>query len=302
MTSDLLGLWERLFLAFIRLWQPARQRYHSRLLQAHSSRCHRPGISNNHSLMAHCLNACSANNKVTMLSHLDVIVVTETWHEGPGSTTLTLSGYRCLEAARLIPLGTAADTVHFQNRGGLAIIHQNIIRFQKITLVSWSQSVDIRVHVRLCIHCRQSVHTAPHLLTWKQPANDAKVFRWTVIYFVFVLSKPSITAQWVTSRVWRLLSHDAFALHLEASELCWDLNALTDTPADDLVGLYRGVLTSLLHMHYPAVKMHRRPKKAMRWFDTNCHAARRHKPLRGASDGEKDEFDEVTVQQLAQRN
>jgi len=47
---------------------------------------------------------------------------------------LTQPGYRCLEAARPIALGAATDSVDFQNRGSLAIIHRDIVRFQKRTL------------------------------------------------------------------------------------------------------------------------------------------------------------------------
>jgi len=66
-----------------------------------------------------------------------------------------------------------------------------------------------------------------------------------------------------------------FASDLAASELCADLDALSDLPADDLVQLYRDVLTGLLDMHCPAVKVRRRPKKATPWFDADCRAARR---------------------------
>ena len=88
--------------------------------------------------------------------------------------------------------------------------------------------------------------------------------------------KPSVKAQWVTCRVWCLLSRDAFVLDLEASELCTDLDKLADKSADDLVQLYRSVLTGLLDKHCPAVKVRRRPKKATPWFDADCRAARRH--------------------------
>ena len=74
----------------------------------------------------------------------------------------------------------------------------------------------------------------------------------------------------------RLLSRDAFASDLEASELCADLDALADTSADDMAQLYRDVLTALRDNHCPAVKVRRRPKKATPWFDADCRSARRH--------------------------
>jgi len=95
-----------------------------------------------------------------------------------------------------------------------------------------------------------------------------------LIRFVLPLKKPIAKAQWVTCRAWGLLSRDAFASDLEASELCADLDALVDTSADDIVQLYRDVLTALLDKHCPAVKVRRRPKKATPWFDADCRAAR----------------------------
>jgi len=37
---------------------------------------------------------------------------------------VTPPGYRCVDAARPIPLGTGVDNVDFQNHGGLAIVYQ----------------------------------------------------------------------------------------------------------------------------------------------------------------------------------
>ena len=53
----------------------------------------------------------------------------------------------------------------------------------------------------------------------------------TLIRFVLPLKKASVRAQRVTCRAWRLLSRDAFASDLEASELCADQDALADTSA-----------------------------------------------------------------------
>jgi len=54
-------------------------------------------------------------------------------------------------------------------------------------------------------------------------------------------------AQWVNSRAWRRLSRrrDAFASDSEESKLYADLDAPEDTSVDDLVQLYRGVLTAV---------------------------------------------------------
>ena len=66
-----------------------------------------------------------------------------------------------------------------------------------------------------------------------------------LVCFVLALKKLPVKAQWVTCRAWRRLSLDAFASDLEESQLCADLDALVDTSVDDLVQLYRGVLTAV---------------------------------------------------------
>ena len=101
-----------------------------------------------------------------------------------------------------------------------------------------------------------------------------------VICFVLPLTKPSDKVQWVICRAWRRLSRDAFASDLEACELCADLDASADTSADDMVQLYRGVLTALLDKHCPAVTVRRRPKKT-----TAVPPVDVQEQPRGASDG-----------------
>ena len=87
-----------------------------------------------------CVNARSAGNKSAILcrtiadEQLDILVITETWHECSGSTVLknvTPPGYQCIDAARPIPLDARTDTVDFQNYGGLAFIHRQNVKFQK---------------------------------------------------------------------------------------------------------------------------------------------------------------------------
>ena len=67
-----------------------------------------------------CVNACSLSSKAATLcrtiidERLDVLVVTETWHEGPQSSSLkraTPAGYHCIDAARPIQPGAAVNTV-----------------------------------------------------------------------------------------------------------------------------------------------------------------------------------------------
>jgi len=86
-----------------------------------------------------CVNAQSVANKSATLcraiadDHLDVLVVTETWHEDSESTPLKRTvppGYRCVSTLpdrfqRTSPL------ILFQNHGGPAFIYRDSDKFQK---------------------------------------------------------------------------------------------------------------------------------------------------------------------------
>ena len=123
----------------LRLWRPVRQRLHSQRTRQPV----RPGRSRSadcKDVSVGCVNAQSLGNKAAMLccsivdERLDMLVITETWHENSSSAVLrrvTPSGFRCIDAARPIPSDTRVDRVDFQNYGGLAIIHRSSIAFQK---------------------------------------------------------------------------------------------------------------------------------------------------------------------------
>ena len=97
-----------------------------------------------------------------------------------------------------------------------------------------------------------------------------------LIRFTLRVKKPIAEAHWTTSRAWRRLSHDAFASDLSASRLCSDLVSLDNSAStDDLVKLYRDVMTNLLNKHCPMVKVRRTVKPMTPWFDADCRAARR---------------------------
>jgi len=84
-----------------------------------------------------------------------------------------------------------------------------------------------------------------------------------------------VEEEWRTSTAWHRLSCDAFASDLAVSELCTNLDALTNSYVDDLVKLYSVVLTDLLDLHCPVVKVRRRARQRTQWFDADCRAARR---------------------------
>ena len=90
--------------------------------------------------MLACLNVCSVGNKSVTLSRLivdeqlDLLAITETWHERSESTELrrlTPPGYRCIDAARPLPPGANVDTLGFRNYGSLAFICRQSVRLQK---------------------------------------------------------------------------------------------------------------------------------------------------------------------------
>jgi len=54
------------------------------------------------------------------------------------------------------------------------------------------------------------------------------------------------------------------------------MDVLRDQSVDDLVQLYRDVLTRLLDQHCPFITVRRRCKKTTPWFDADCRDARRH--------------------------
>jgi len=124
------------------LWLPAGLRAHSQCITAQCTTAG-PGSRNEvrpENLTIGCVNAQSVGNKSATLCHviaddcLDVLVVTETWHENLESTSLKRTvplGYRCIDAARLMPPDAAVESVFFQNHGGLAFIYRDCIKFQK---------------------------------------------------------------------------------------------------------------------------------------------------------------------------
>jgi len=134
----------------LRLWQPARQRAHSQRHLVRGPRrpfCTKSADAGQEidvdGLTFGCVNARSVGNKAAVLSrsivdeHLDILVITETWHENSESSALkrvTPPGFQCIDAARPIPPGVLVDTVDFLNHGGLAFIYRSTVNFQKRSL------------------------------------------------------------------------------------------------------------------------------------------------------------------------
>ena len=67
-----------------------------------------------------------------------------------------------------------------------------------------------------------------------------------LVHFTVSVKTLRVDEQWLTCRKWRLLLREAFASDLAATKLCADMDVLRDQSVDDLIQLYRDVLTRLL--------------------------------------------------------
>ena len=94
----------------------------------------------------------------------------------------------------------------------------------------------------------------------------------TLVHFTLRCQKLNTNTQWITSRAWRRLSHDVFASDLTASRLCADPDTFSDMSVNEMVQLYRTVMTDLLNQHCPVVRVHRKTKHMTPWFDSECRA------------------------------
>jgi len=90
-----------------------------------------------------------------------------------------------------------------------------------------------------------------------------------LIHFTICVRRPIDTLQPVTCRAWKRYEH-VFARDLTASQLCSNIEKLSNKSADDLAVLYRDVMTQLLDKHCPVVMVCRRPRPATPWFDAEC--------------------------------
>ena len=87
------------------------------------------------------LNARSLRNKVDAVDDLmraeglDVLGITESWHENSGDVCiarLRALGYNVIEEARPIPAGARLDSVDFINHGGVVILARSGLQLRKI--------------------------------------------------------------------------------------------------------------------------------------------------------------------------
>ena len=149
-------------------------------------------------------------------------------------------------------------------------------------------------------HVNQPTHTAGHTLDLviaraDSPVCDLRVGDFIsdhalVSFKVEGVKNPPATVHPVQRRAWSRLSPDAFAVDLQSTVLCRDLNSLSDMSVDELVSLYDSTFTGLLDKHCPLVTVsHLCPMTP--WFDAECHATRRR--VRAAERRYKRTFVEV---------
>ena len=135
----------------LRLWRPARQRKHAQCFESRR----RPRYEDISCFQIGCINARSVSNKAGTLcrtladEQLDILAVTETWHENARSVALRRiapPGFHFIEAARPIRPDARSDNVEFRNHGGLALVLRDSIKVHKRELER--QRVHFRVPVR----------------------------------------------------------------------------------------------------------------------------------------------------------
>ena len=139
----------------LRLWRTSRQRQHA-------ERKHLEGFSRRHrtanasKLQLGCVNAGSMANKIATLTQtivddrLDILTITETWHECSDSVDLkrvTPPGYKCIDTARPLVADVNTHTDRLQNHGGLAVILRDGIKATKKTLNPTSTFEHICSHI-----------------------------------------------------------------------------------------------------------------------------------------------------------
>jgi len=116
---------------------------------------------------------------------------------------------------------------------------------------------------------QEPTHAAGHTLGLVITRNDTEIADLYVggmvsdhalVLFSLKVKKSMTSTQWVTSRAWRRLSHEDFASDLADSHLCCNLSEHADATVDDLIDLYRCMMTELLNKHCPVVKVRRRVK------------------------------------------
>jgi len=84
-----------------------------------------------------------------------------------------------------------------------------------------------------------------------------------LVHFTVSVKTLRVDEQWLTCRKWRLLLREAFASDLAATKLCADMDVLRDQSVDDLIQLYRDVLTRLLDRSSRSAADARRPHRGL---------------------------------------
>ena len=123
----------------LRLWRPRRQRLHAQRQDVNKHGTHN-SVCINSDLSIGCVNARSIAGKSAVLCKvaadydLDVLVITETWHESISSVSLkraTPAGFKFIECARPIMSTMNVHDAGFQNHGGLAFFCRQDFQLKK---------------------------------------------------------------------------------------------------------------------------------------------------------------------------
>src|SRR6218665_2979663 len=124
-------------------------------------------------LMCATLNIHSIANKVDVVSQcwrdhgLDVLGLTETWHEDADDVALRRlrsTGLQMLERARPVRPGARTDDVFYQNHGGVAVVASSAVRLSKIS--AQFEPMTFEHLIAKGDRRRQLVHLCGDLPTW----------------------------------------------------------------------------------------------------------------------------------------
>ena len=136
-------------------------------------RIQRHTISVDRRLRIGALNIRSVNNDtddvryIVDSHHLDVIALTETWHEDADYVPIKiLRGLGLVEAAREIPVGTKDDNIGYVNHGGVAVASRSGVAIARVVL-----ALKIRTFEHECVRIiSKGASTIPTIIY--RPGSD----------------------------------------------------------------------------------------------------------------------------------
>src|SRR6218665_1740460 len=123
-------------------------------------------------------------NKVDVVSQcwrdhgLDVLGLTETWHEDADDVSLRRlrsTGLQMLERARTVRPGARTDDIYYQNYGGAGVVASSAVRLSKISAPFESITFE-------------------HLIARVTVSGSSYIFQWSIVLVLQRRPRPSSTS------------------------------------------------------------------------------------------------------------